>query len=84
MDRAKRARTAVPPKQPSLGLQLRAPYLYPDRRHGLQPGTILVREWDGKPQRITVLDHYDDGGYSNPVTDLLRIVIVRDAALGLE
>ena len=26
------------------------------RRHGLQPGTILVREWDGKPQRVMVLD----------------------------
>jgi hypothetical protein len=25
-------------------------------RHGLKPGTILVREWDGKPQRIIVLD----------------------------
>jgi Protein of unknown function (DUF2924) len=23
-------------------------------RHGLKPGTILVREWDGKPQRIIV------------------------------
>ena len=27
-----------------------------DHRHGLQPGTILVREWDGKPQRVVVLD----------------------------
>jgi hypothetical protein len=25
-------------------------------RHGLQLGTILVREWDGKPQRVTVRD----------------------------
>ena len=25
-------------------------------RHGLQPGTILVREWNGAPQRIMVLD----------------------------
>ena len=24
--------------------------------HGLQPGTILVREWDGKSQRVMVLD----------------------------
>jgi hypothetical protein len=24
--------------------------------HGLQPGTILVREWDGKSQRVTVLE----------------------------
>jgi hypothetical protein len=27
-----------------------------DRRHGLRPGTVLVREWDGKPQRVMVLD----------------------------
>jgi hypothetical protein len=27
-----------------------------DHRHGLQPGTVLVREWDGKSQRVTVLD----------------------------
>jgi hypothetical protein len=26
------------------------------RRHALQPGTILIREWDGKSQRVTVLD----------------------------
>jgi hypothetical protein len=25
-------------------------------RHGLQLGTILVREWDGKPQRVMVRD----------------------------
>ena len=25
-------------------------------RHGLQTGTILVREWDGKLQRVMVLD----------------------------
>ena len=30
MDKAKRVRTAETPKQPSLGLKLRAPYLYPD------------------------------------------------------
>jgi hypothetical protein len=30
MDKAKRARTAETPKQQSLGLKLRAPYLYPD------------------------------------------------------
>jgi hypothetical protein len=27
-----------------------------DHRHGLQPGTILMREWDGKSQRVMVLD----------------------------
>jgi hypothetical protein len=26
------------------------------RRHALQPGTVLAREWDGKSQRVTVLD----------------------------
>jgi hypothetical protein len=31
MDEAKRARTAETPKQPCLGLKLRAPYFYPDR-----------------------------------------------------
>ena len=30
MDKAKRARKAETPKRPSLGLRLRAPYLYPD------------------------------------------------------
>ena len=30
MDKVKRAQTAETPKQPSLGLKLRAPYLYPD------------------------------------------------------
>jgi hypothetical protein len=25
-------------------------------RNGLQPGTILVREWNGAPQRVMVLD----------------------------
>jgi Protein of unknown function (DUF2924) len=25
-------------------------------RHGLPPGTVLVREWDGKSQRVMVLD----------------------------
>jgi hypothetical protein len=33
MDKAKRARTAETPKQPSLGLKLRAPCLYPDRAY---------------------------------------------------
>src|SRR5215831_13455843 len=31
MDKAKRARKAETPKQPSLRLRLRAPYLYPDQ-----------------------------------------------------
>ena len=36
MDKAKRAQTAETPKQPSLGLKLRAPYLYPDRTNSAQ------------------------------------------------
>ena len=27
-----------------------------EHRHGLQLGTILVREWDGNSQRVMVLD----------------------------
>jgi hypothetical protein len=41
MDKAKRARTAETPKQPSPGLQLRAPYLYPDLESSL--GNIASR-----------------------------------------
>jgi hypothetical protein len=41
MDEAKRARTAETPKQPCLGLKLRAPYFYPDpargKRHRREP-----------------------------------------------
>jgi hypothetical protein len=33
MEKAKRARKAETPKQPSLRLRLRAPYLYPDRAY---------------------------------------------------
>jgi hypothetical protein len=27
------------------------------RRHALLPGTVLVREWDGQSQRVTVLEN---------------------------
>ena len=37
------------------GNEVRAGSNHPSR-HGLQPGTILVREWDGKSQRVMVLD----------------------------
>src|SRR5271168_2316315 len=37
------------------GSELQAGRDHPSR-HGLQLGTILVREWDGKPQRVMVLD----------------------------
>jgi hypothetical protein len=40
MDKAKRARTAETPKQPSLGLKLRAPYLYPDHGVVIIGGTL--------------------------------------------
>jgi hypothetical protein len=44
MDKAKRARTAETPKQPSLGLKLRAPYLYPDAlpAGGVVGGAFMV------------------------------------------
>jgi hypothetical protein len=60
MDKAKRARTAETPKQPSLGLKLRAPYLYPDPM--FDPITTdLIRtapaleglDLDGLPKRLT-------------------------------
>ena len=41
MDKAKRAQTAETPKQPSLGLKLRAPYLYPDQVDAI-PGVALI------------------------------------------
>ena len=48
MDKAKRAQTAETPKQPSLGLKLRAPYLYPDQIWGWQvphcPDAATARE----------------------------------------
>ena len=40
MEMAKRARKAETPKQPSLSLMLRAPYLYPDR--STRPGLTEV------------------------------------------
>jgi hypothetical protein len=44
MVKATRARTAETPKQPSLCLRLRAPYLYPDR--DLPPRSTLFRYFD--------------------------------------
>jgi hypothetical protein len=59
MDRANRARTAETPKQPSLGLKLRAPYLYPDRAYSAAPPTpdvALLAQIDvkGRQQQTTV------------------------------
>jgi hypothetical protein len=49
MDKAKRAQTAETLKQPSPGLTLRAPYLYPDPGKSLQPeatGAVMeVTKW---------------------------------------
>ena len=42
MDKAKRAQTAETPKQPSLGLKLRAPYLYPDQAYSAIPSVYSV------------------------------------------
>jgi hypothetical protein len=52
MDKAKRARKAETPRQPSLGLRLRAPYLYPDRaaagnRRRLRFRFYVRRDCDG-------------------------------------
>jgi hypothetical protein len=44
MDKAKRARTAETPKQPSPGLKLRAPCLYPDRVHSAKRFTLFEEE----------------------------------------
>jgi len=47
MEKAKRARKAETPKQPSLRLRLRAPYLYPD------PGETLQPEATGAAMEVT-------------------------------
>jgi hypothetical protein len=39
---AKRARKAETPKQPSLRLRLRAPYLYPDRAYSAEAGVATL------------------------------------------
>src|SRR5262245_54418029 len=44
MEKAKRARKAETPKQPSHSLRLRAPYLYPDSDAGL----LLLRQAERK------------------------------------
>jgi Protein of unknown function (DUF2924) len=41
------------PREPRDGVQAGGNH---PSRHGLHPGTILVREWDGKSQRVMVLD----------------------------
>jgi hypothetical protein len=38
------------------GDELQAAGDRPNRQHGLQPGTILVHEWNGASQRVMVLD----------------------------
>jgi hypothetical protein len=42
MEKAKRARTAETPKQPSLCLRLRAPYFYPDRAYSASPEMLTM------------------------------------------
>src|SRR5215472_16881911 len=61
MDKAKRARKAETPKQPSLRLTLRAPYLYPDRVYSARGATRVptatrtVIDLTGRP-RIGLFD----------------------------
>jgi hypothetical protein len=50
MEKAKRARKAETPKQPSLRLRLRAPYLYPDPTEG-DPATVVVISSNGEGDR---------------------------------
>src|SRR5262245_21453173 len=54
MDKAKRARKAETPKQPSLCLRLCAPYLYPDPTATLAPSArpTPARGLDGGNQRL--------------------------------
>jgi hypothetical protein len=59
MDKAKRARKAETPKQPSLCLRLRAPYLYPDRVYSAVMVANRTREM--RPSGIT------RGAYGNVV-----------------
>ena len=42
MEKAKRARKAETPKQPSLRLRLRAPYLYPDRAYSASSTVVFI------------------------------------------
>jgi hypothetical protein len=44
MEEAKRARKAETPKQPSLCLRLRAPYLYPDRVYSAKAAELVRRD----------------------------------------
>src|SRR5262252_8301926 len=57
MEKAKRARKAETPKQPSLRLRLRAPYLYPDHRR-LGPADQDEKQslGDGGPGEIVFCD----------------------------
>ena len=52
MDKAKRARTAETPKQPNLGLQLRAPYLYPDRPYSVPVGRSNEPDLDERHEAV--------------------------------
>ena len=50
MDKAKRAQTAETPKQPSLGLKLRAPYLYPNPAYSAGAAVRMGhRPWTVRP-----------------------------------
>jgi hypothetical protein len=44
MEKAKRARKAETPRQPSLCLRLRAPYLYPDRAYSVMAAGPATRQ----------------------------------------
>ena len=62
MDKATRARKAETPKQPSLGLKLRAPYLYPDPGYTSNPcsGAFGLRSATSSPPRSDQQARADD------------------------
>jgi len=57
MEKAKRARKAETPRQPSLCLRLRAPYLYPDRADSAKTAVAAAR-----PARLHAPRIADDSG----------------------
>src|SRR5215471_18482103 len=71
MDKAKRARKAETPRQPSLRLRLRAPYLYPDgvdsARGDISSPASPESSWLVRPRSL-----WAGYGYHSPVADIPR------------
>jgi hypothetical protein len=66
MGKAKRARTAETPKQPSLCLRLRAPYFYPDHHYfedfAIENRSKAVRRWDARWDSLFLLRAFVEEG----------------------